>query len=352
MSGEINRDSRAVAYWLFGVCALVFAMVVLGGVTRLTGSGLSMVDWAPLMGIVPPLGAQEWQRSFELYQQFPEYQKINAGMSLAGYKSIFWFEYAHRLLGRAIGLAFFLPFMYFLVRQRLPRGMTPKLLAMFVLGGLQGLLGWYMVKSGLVNDPHVSQYRLTAHLMLAFAIYAYMLWVAMGLLLPRPQPAGHDKALRNFASIILVLVTVTVISGGFVAGLKAGLVSDTFPFMYGVLIPDQIYPLAGLAGNLFEDPVTVQFNHRVLASATFVLVCVLCFAGLRAAPPGHVRSGFIALLLSAVIQLSLGIGTIIAHVPVALAATHQAGALVLFTSILFVCRALQSAAPRTQESRS
>ena len=350
VSDQVPGNPRSVAYWLLGVCALVFAMVVLGGVTRLTGSGLSMVNWAPLMGILPPLGPEQWQRSFELYQQFPEYQKLNVGMDLAGYKSIFWFEYAHRLLGRSIGLAFFLPFVYFLIRRRLPPGIVPKLLAMFVLGGLQGLLGWYMVKSGLVNDPHVSQYRLTAHLLLAFAIYAYMLWVAADLLLPAPSRQRHP--LLGFAWLAFALITITVISGGFVAGLKAGHVSDTFPLMYGAWFPEQVYQQAELAGNLFEDPITVQFNHRIIASLTFFLICLLCIAGLRSPLPGYARSGFIALLLSAIVQLALGIGTIIAHVPVPLAATHQAGALVLFTCSLFVCRALVSAGPRNSASEA
>jgi len=348
VSDEVLGHPRAVAYWLLGVCALVFAMVVLGGVTRLTGSGLSMVNWAPLMGILPPLNLEQWQRSFELYQQFPEYQKINAGMSLAAYKSIFWLEYAHRLLGRSIGLAFILPFVYFLIRRRLPPGIVPKLIAMFILGGLQGLLGWYMVKSGLVNNPHVSQYRLTAHLLLAFAIYAYMLWVAAGLLLPAPSRQRHQ--LLVFAWIMLTLITITVISGGFVAGLKAGHVSNTFPLMYGAWFPPQVYQQGGLVGNLFDDPITVMFNHRVLASLTFILVCLFCIAGLRSPLPGYARAGFIALLLSAIVQLGLGIATVIAQVPVTLAVTHQAGALVLFTSIVYVCRALLSAGPQRPAS--
>jgi len=349
---DIVGDPRPVAWWLLGVCALVFAMVVLGGVTRLTGSGLSMVNWAPLMGILPPLSPAAWQHSFEQYQQFPEYQKINAGMDLAGYQSIFWLEYCHRLLGRTIGLAFFLPFAYFFIRRRFRRAIVPKLLAMFALGAAQGLLGWYMVKSGLVNNPHVSQYRLTAHLLLAFAIYAYMLWVAVGLLMPAPgpvtgQPPGRQgRALAGFSWLLLVLITTTIISGGFVAGLKAGHVSDTFPLMFGSLIPDSVYQQGALAANLFEDPVTVMFNHRALASLTFVLICLLGVAGLRAALPGYARAGFIGLLVAGVAQVILGIGTIINHVPVALAASHQAVALAVFTAIVFVCR-VQAARPWT-----
>jgi cytochrome c oxidase assembly protein subunit 15 len=177
-----TRQHRLIAFWLLVCCAMVFAMVILGGVTRLTGSGLSMVEWDPIFGIVPPLDETAWNETFELYQQSPEYKKINAGMDLAGFKNIYWFEYSHRVLGRTIGTVFLLPFLFFLVKGWVSRPLIPRLTGMFVLGGLQGLLGWYMVKSGLVDNPHVSQYRLTAHLGLAIVIYAYMFNVAMELL--------------------------------------------------------------------------------------------------------------------------------------------------------------------------
>ncbi len=182
---------KAVASWLLVCCALIFVMVVLGGVTRLTGSGLSMVEWQPVYGILPPLDQAQWEAVFEKYRQSPEYQKINLGMDLEGFKGIFWLEYWHRVLGRLIGIAFLVPLLIFLTLRRLPAKLVPKLLGMFVLGGLQGLLGWYMVKSGLVDDPHVSQYRLAAHLLLAILIYGYILWVALGLLLPQAQKSPH-----------------------------------------------------------------------------------------------------------------------------------------------------------------
>ncbi|MCP4454569.1 MAG: heme A synthase, partial [Planctomycetes bacterium] len=182
-----NKDQRQIAIWLLVCCALVFAMVVLGGATRLTGSGLSMVNWAPVTGVIPPLDEADWEAEFAHYQSSPEYQKINKGMDLSGFKRIFWFEFAHRVLGRTIGIVFLLPFLYFLIRRKIGRSLVPKLGVMFVLGGLQGLLGWYMVKSGLVNNPHVSQYRLTAHLLAAVVIYGYMFWVALDLLGSSPQ---------------------------------------------------------------------------------------------------------------------------------------------------------------------
>ena len=187
MSTSINTNNKHIAIWLLVCCATIFAMIILGGVTRLTGSGLSMVQWEPIMGVLPPLNQSEWEETFLLYQQYPEYKLKNFAMSLGEFKSIFWFEYGHRLLGRSIGIIFLLPFLFFLIKGKINRALTPKLIAMFVLGGLQGLMGWYMVKSGLVDDPHVSQYRLTAHLALAIIIYAYIFWVALDLLVPRVE---------------------------------------------------------------------------------------------------------------------------------------------------------------------
>ncbi len=177
VSSSNTQNRRQIAYWLLTCCALVFVMVVLGGVTRLTGSGLSMVEWKPVLGVMPPLNQNDWQELFEKYQQTPEFKYVNSSMDLPGFKKIFYLEYLHRLLGRLIGIVFLLPFLWFLLRRAIPAALTPKLIFMFVLGGLQGLLGWYMVKSGLIDNPHVSQYRLTAHLLLAVLVYGYMFWV-------------------------------------------------------------------------------------------------------------------------------------------------------------------------------
>jgi len=213
-----NHQQKAIAIWLFACCATIFAMVILGGVTRLTGSGLSMVEWEPLMGILPPLSHAQWQDTFSLYQQFPEYKIHNYSMNLEEFKSIFWFEYSHRLLGRAIGLIFIIPLLYFIVTGKIKKSLIPKLVGMFVLGGLQGLMGWYMVKSGLVQDPHVSQYRLTAHLALAFIVYAYIFWVGLDLYFSRQQDAFKivPPSLKRFSLLLTLFIFITVLSGGFV----------------------------------------------------------------------------------------------------------------------------------------
>jgi cytochrome c oxidase assembly protein subunit 15 len=331
-------NDRRIAIWLLICCVLVFAMVILGGVTRLTGSGLSMVEWDPIFGFIPPMDQAEWERVFTLYQASPEYQKINVGMDLAGFKKIYWFEFWHRVLGRAIGTVFLLPFLYFLARGMLRRSLIPKLVAMFVLGGLQGLLGWYMVKSGLVDDPHVSQYRLTAHLMLAMFIYAYMFWVALGLLLTDRQASDGTatSGVRLSAGLLGLLVLVTVMSGGFVAGLKAGFVYNTFPLMDGRWIPEAMFLQEPLWRNFFENVATVQFDHRVLAILTFLGIGAFWLTARPRIRTPQARAGMHLLLAAAVLQVALGISTLLLYVPVALAAIHQAGALLLFTAILFL----------------
>jgi cytochrome c oxidase assembly protein subunit 15 len=336
-NASVTAD-RQIAGWLLVCCAMIFAMVVLGGVTRLTGSGLSMVEWDPIFGVVPPLTSEAWHEVFELYRQSPEYNKINLGMDLAGFKRIYWFEFAHRILGRSIGIVFLVPFLYFLLRGRIRRSLIPRLVAMFVLGGLQGVLGWYMVKSGLVDNPHVSQYRLSAHLGLAIIIYAYMFWVALGLLFPRAgQRDSHPPGgIRLFAGIMAVLVFITILSGGFVAGLKAGYAYNTFPLMDGRLIPDTLLTLEPAWRNLFENVATVQFDHRVLALLTLTGIILLWLLSLQHPLPAQLRIGMHGLLAVAVLQVALGISTLLLVVPVVLAATHQAGALLLLTVILFV----------------
>jgi cytochrome c oxidase assembly protein subunit 15 len=329
------RRDRPIGWWLLVCCALVFAMVVLGGVTRLTGSGLSMVNWQPVSGILPPLGEAAWDREFQHYQDSPEYAYVNKGMSLDDFKGIFWFEYAHRLLGRLIGVVFLIPFLYFLLRRRIRPSLAPQLVTMFVLGGLQGLLGWYMVKSGLVDDPHVSQYRLAAHLGLAMLIYVFMLWTALGVLRPGDSagPRGRSS-LARLTMILAVAVFVTMMSGAFVAGLKAGLSYNTFPLMAGKLLPDGMWSVTPAYLNLFENVTTVQFNHRVLAMATFLGVIVLWLVARRMILSRNQRLWLHATAIAAVIQVALGISTLVMRVPVPLAALHQAGAMVLLTVLL------------------
>ncbi len=335
---------RAIAGWLLVCSALIFAMVVLGGVTRLTRSGLSMVEWDPIMGVVPPLTAQQWEETFRKYQQFPEYQKINRGMSLAEFKSIYWVEYAHRVLGRTIALAYLLPFLYFFVRRRLPRELIPKLIIMFVLGGLQGLLGWFMVKSGLIDKPHVSPYRLTAHLLLAILIYGYMLWVALGLLFPvAANDIRANQPLRRFGWVVTATVCLMIASGGFVAGTKAGFAFNTFPLMNGHVFPPGALSMQPVWINMFENVATVQLNHRMLAYLLCIVVVLFWYRTLAANVSARTRLVTHGLLLMLVVQLVLGVSTLLFFVPVPLAAAHQGGALLVFSLALFANHELRAA---------
>jgi len=336
-----SRD-RAVATWLLICCGLVFAMVVLGGVTRLTGSGLSMVDWRPLMGVLPPMNDLQWQRVFELYQQSPEYQLVNSHMGVGEFKSIFWLEYLHRLLGRTIGLVFLVPFLVFVAKGYIRKQEWLKYLLMFILGGMQGLLGWYMVKSGLVNVPHVSQYRLTAHLVAAFLIYAYMLWVAMSLLFPPPAGTGPHAWYRRTLAVA-ILTTVTIISGGFVAGLKAGKIYNTFPKMGDDWLPTGLMALDPFWRNFFDNTATVQFDHRWLATITFIAIITYWVRARKADLPKRARPAVNALLHTSVLQVVLGISTLLMAVPVILGAAHQAVAMLLFTVMLYLVHALRRA---------
>ncbi len=351
-----GESRRAIGIWLLVCCAMVFAMVVLGGVTRLTHSGLSIVEWKPLTGILPPLTAAEWEQAFAGYRQYPEFEKLNADMDLAGFKSIFWLEYLHRLWGRAIGVAFALPFVYFLLRRRIARSLAPKLAVMFVLGGLQGLLGWYMVASGLVDRPDVSQYRLTAHLGAAFLIYGYMFWVALELVLPAPTtPAEARRRLHRWLVALLAVISATVLSGALVAGTDAGFAYNTFPLMDGRLVPEGLLDLDPPLVNAVENIVMVQFNHRVLAFATAALTLIAWLLARRGPLPSRARAAFHALLGAAALQLALGIATLLSVVALPVAAVHQAGALVLFTALLwtlFEMRAEDRGTPPPGPARS
>ncbi|MEX2126207.1 MAG: COX15/CtaA family protein [Woeseia sp.] len=334
-------NNRKVALWLLILCGLVFAMIVLGGVTRLTGSGLSMVDWRPIMGVLPPLSDQEWRHTFEMYQQSPEFRKVNSHMTVDDFKGIFWLEYLHRLLGRLIGLTFLVPFLYFVARGYIRKRELPKYGLMFALGGLQGLLGWYMVKSGLVDNPRVSQYRLTAHLIAAIAIYAYMFWIALSLLTRRDGTRTHPWFARTL--LLTALVLTTVISGGFVAGLDAGFIYNTFPKMGNYWVPPDVSALSPLWRNFFENMAAVQFNHRVLALATFSAIVVYWWFARKVDMPARVGPGMNALLLTALLQVALGISTLLLMVPIGLAAAHQAVAVLLFTLALYLCHGLRHA---------
>ena len=337
---------RRIAAWLIACCALVFAMVVLGGVTRLTRSGLSIVEWQPIVGTLPPLTSADWQELFLKYQQTPEYRRVNPGMSLEGFKGIFWLEYFHRLLGRLIGAAFLLPLAYFLWRRALTPPLGLKLAGIFLLGALQGALGWFMVMSGLVDDPRVSHYRLTAHLALAFAIFAAMLWIALDLLAPAPARAaasGRLGRLRRLAWTVTLLVIAMVLTGGLVAGIRAGYAYNTFPLMNGRWVPPEIFLIEPWYLNFFNNMATVQFDHRLVAWLLAVAVPWLWYEAGRAELPARARRLTHFLLAALALQIALGISTLLLAVPVALAAAHQAGALVVFTAALAVTHALRGA---------
>ncbi|MFQ5935146.1 MAG: COX15/CtaA family protein [Acidiferrobacterales bacterium] len=338
-----STQTRPLAAWLLICCALVFAMVVLGGVTRLTRSGLSMVEWEPIMGVIPPLNERQWQETFEKYRRFPEYQKVNRDMTLKEFKWIFWVEYAHRLLGRAIGLVFLLPFLYFLVRRRVPRPLVPKLIIMFLLGGLQGLLGWFMVKSGLVDQPRVSPYRLTAHLTMAILIYGYILWTALGLLFPDAENDNPiNRSIRRFGLAVTATVCLMIVSGGFVAGTKAGFAFNTFPLMNGRLVPEGALAMSPIWVNFFENIATVQLHHRLLAYILCVVTFLFWYQARQASVIARTRTAAHMLLAALMLQIILGIATLLLIVPIPLAAAHQAGALLVFTVVLFINHELRT----------
>jgi len=348
MSDAVSAQNRAVAKWLLLCCSLVFIMVVLGGVTRLTGSGLSMVDWQPVSRLLPPIAAEEWQETFEMYRQTPEFQEKNSHMDVNDFKGIFWLEYVHRLLGRLIGMVFFFPFVYFLWRGFIGRDEWPKYALMFFLGGMQGVLGWYMVKSGLVNVPEVSQYRLTAHLIAAFAIFGFMFWVALSRLYP-PRGGGRHPWFGK-TLCLTALITITIVAGGFVAGLKAGKIYNTFPMMGDYWLPPGMLALDPAWRNLFDNMTTVQFDHRILAITTFALIVVYWAKIRNMALPARVGRAVNALLHTATLQIVLGISTLLLVVPVFLAAAHQAVAMLLFAIALYLCHGLHNVINRDQAS--
>jgi cytochrome c oxidase assembly protein subunit 15 len=336
---------RAIAAWLLVCCALVFAMVVVGGVTRLTHSGLSIVEWQPIVGTLPPLGDAAWQETFEKYKLTPEFRQVNHAMSLAEFKGIFWWEYFHRLLGRLIGLVFFVPLAWFWARGRLDRALAWKLAGIFALGGLQGAMGWYMVMSGLVDDPRVSQFRLTAHLVIAVLIFATMLWVAMDLLAPRKVASRATRTttdgVRRLGWWITGVIGYMIVTGGFVAGIRAGKAYNTFPLMQGHIVPPEIFMIDPWWQNFFYNMATVQFDHRLGA---WVLAFLVPWLWLRvrkasASPRGRLAANL--LLAAVIVQIALGITTLLLAVPVALGAAHQGGAVVLLAAALFANHSLR-----------
>ena len=338
-----RASNRAtVARWLLVCCALVAAIVIVGGATRLTRSGLSIVEWQPLIGAIPPLSEADWQALFAQYRQTPEYKLVNRGMSLDAFKTIFWWEYGHRLLARLIGIVFIVPLAWFWLRGRIDRHLGVRLLGVFVLGGLQGAMGWYMVKSGLVDDPKVSHFRLTAHLGLALMIFWAMLWVALGQLYPPRQSFERSSGkLGGFALIVTTLVFVMALSGGLVAGIRAGYAYNTFPLMNGHWIPPELFTIEPWWRNFFYNMATVQFDHRVLA---YLLILAVGWLWWRVnAINGSLRARRCVAFLGGALalQIGLGIATLLYKVPVLLGVLHQGGALLVLTGAILTAHALR-----------
>lgn len=325
---------RPVAIWLSGVAVMVFLMIVIGGITRLTESGLSMVEWRPLIGWLPPMSEPEWYRVFSLYQDTPEFQKVNTWMTIDDFKNIFFWEYLHRVWGRLIGIAFAVPFLVLALTGHIRRTLYPRLGLLFLLGAIQGGIGWWMVKSGLVDNPAVSQYRLAIHLSVALLILVTLIRTVLGLI---RIPAETNRKYRRHAVAVLHLTAITAVAGAFVAGLDAGLIYNTFPLMNGHAVPPDYAFAEPFWINFFENPAAVQFNHRIIAMLTFASIVWLLVRAMRAtdiAP--RTRLAIHSLAGMAAIQVALGISTLLAQVPVTLGAAHQGGAALTLAAVIWV----------------
>ena len=332
------RDRRAVRAWLHIVALMIVAMVVVGGATRLTDSGLSITEWKPVHGVIPPLNERQWQEEFAKYREIPQYQIINPGMTLTEFQTIFWWEWAHRLLGRLVGVVVLVPLAFFWLTGRLERRLKPRMAAIFLLGGLQGAVGWWMVASGLSVRTDVSQYRLTAHLTLACVILAYILWVARSIAL---SSRSSSRALRLAAGLIVVLAFVQIFVGGLVAGLGAGLTFNTWPLMDGAFVPPGLLAFQPWWSNLGENIATVQFGHRLGA---YILLAVAFIHALQARRSEHAASAW-TLAGLVILQAAIGIATLVYAVPMSLALLHQLGAVAVLSQAVTHLRSMSPPLP-------
>jgi len=331
----MKKDNKAVIYWLLIGCILIFIMVIVGGITRLTHSGLSISNYKLISGTIPPMNEVEWNEAFDLYKQYPEYQKLNYNMNIDEFKDIYFWEWIHRVIGRFIGLVFIIPFLYFLIRKRLTKSTIKKAVILLIMGGFQGFLGWYMVKSGLVDRPDVSHYRLAAHLTTAFLTFAYTFWVALDLMFPVKKLV--DKTFRNFIRIGLVVLIIQIIYGAFVAGLDAGWIHNHWPFMNeGKLIHETVYTEQNPTYlNFLEGRSGVQFVHRTLAYVVVIFILVIWYKAKRMALSSWQNIGVNSLLLIVGFQFLLGVFTLVYAVPVWLGVLHQVGAFILLSAMIF-----------------
>ena len=343
-----EKNLRLISGWLWLGAFLVFLMVIIGGITRLTGSGLSMSDWNLIMGTIPPLNADQWQEAFKQYQQFPEYQQLNHGMSLFDFKQIFFWEYLHRLLGRMIGLVFLIPFLYFWIRGYFDSKQLKRMVILFGLGALQGAMGWFMVKSGLVDIPYVSHYRLAAHFLLAVILIGCCVWFAIDLRSKGPMnPEAKNSGLRKIALLSVILFFIQITWGAFTAGLDAGLMYNTFPLMNGSWIPQHAWSLQPLVLNLLENRATVQWIHRIVGTLLTLQVLYLWWRT-RSFSKQSVHLTKAHILLGLILsQYVLGILTLLFQVPVVLGVAHQAVAILFWVAWLMYYHELKEAQSRS-----
>jgi len=353
-----NKNNKAIIIWLLTGCFLIYAMVVIGGITRLTHSGLSMVEWT-LFGSTPPSSEEKWNELFDHYKQYPEYQQINFNFSIDEFKSIFWWEYMHRFLGRTIGVVFIIPFFYFWFKKMINDELMKKLLLLVILGGLQGLLGWYMVKSGLNKMPSVSHYRLAAHLISAFTVFAFTFWTALGLIYKEKSEARSQKpedlnqsqiselksqiSLKRLSIFFFIIVIIQITYGAFVAGLKAGHICPTWPKMCDDWMPDAVTALQPTWRNFLEGQAGVQFVHRCIAVIVVLMLGVIHYKGFRSKQLNTLQKRILmGLGLIVVLQFTLGVFTLVYNVPVTLGVLHQTGAFFLFATSLWLIHSLQT----------
>lgn len=355
MAIAVDRDRgfHAIRIWLLIVAALVVATLIVGGATRLTESGLSIVEWKPVTGALPPLTEAQWAAEFEKYKQIPQYRELNRGMALSQFKTIFWWEWAHRMLGRIIGAVFLLPLLFFLWRGWVGREMRWPLFGLFALGGVQGAVGWWMVSSGLTERVSVSQYRLAFHMTLACVIYAAIVWIVARM---KPaEPAAVPQRLRVGAVVLFALTLLQIYLGALVAGLDAGLTYNTWPHIDGALIPsaERLWFETPLWRNFFENALTVQFNHRMLAYLILLLALWQSWDTARSTQDRTTRAYATLFVLLIVIQAMIGIATLLYAVPIPLALLHQAMAILLLTvAVLQAARLIREPAVMPVLSRA